>query len=336
VRAKRGASGTRIVVRKLKVFYPRLPALVRQDLQRRFSPFLRSGELEIRVNGRPCELEEIRLLPGSRREFRVRMRGGEPIRGWYGLLAEGSTKGYYGFHTYRRNRMITTFDKIAIGEEPTLSRITGEIHLDPVPVTHNKREFIRESRAYREAVGLLQHEFRGLVREARRQARLDTVTPTVVREVKSWTRKIAEAVNSEEFLRYAARFRLLAAAVGVRGNGARGGRSRKGAKPAARAKLALKLHGRSVPFKHHFAPLGSRAGRRQSTLSRRFGLEIFTNTDFPAYATTKDKVFYAVLNLADTIAEHIVRESREDVARMEEIKDLILRKAAELKLALDH
>jgi hypothetical protein len=234
--------------------------------------------------------------------------------------------------------MITTFDKIAIGEDPTISRIIGEIHMDHVPVTHNKREWIRESRPYREAASLLGHELRGLVREARRQARLDTVTPAVEREVKSWQRKIAEAVNSEDFQRFAARFRLLAAAVGGGGGGGGGNsRGRRGRKTAApsRARAALLVHGRAIPFKHHFAPLGVRAGRRQSTVARRHGLEVYTNTDFPAYATTKDKVFYAVLNTAETIAEYLVRESREDPARAEEIKDLILRKASELKLQME-
>jgi hypothetical protein len=318
--------GTAVKVRRLKVFYPRLPTLIRLDLQRRFSPFLRSGEVDIRVNGRACEVEEIRLLPGTRKPFSLRTRSGAAIQGWTGLLAEGSTKGYYGFHTYRRNRMITTFDKLAIGEDPRISRIIGEIHLDHLPVTHNKREFVRESREYREAVALLAQEFRALVREAKRQASLDTVTPTVEREVRSWERKIAQAFESPDFKRFALRFRRLAAAVG---GGGGGGTSSGG---VSRGKTAVQVRGAVVPFHHHFSPLGGDAGRKQASFSRKLGLDVYTNTDFPAYAATRDKVFYAVLNVSDTLAEFLVRESGEDAARIDEVKEVILRKAAELKL----
>lgn len=320
--------GTAVRVKRLKVYYPRLPTLILLDLQRRFSPFIRSRELEIRVNGRLAQLEEIRLLPGSRREFNLKTRGGGAVWGWYGLLAEGSTKGYYGFHTFRRNRMITTFDKVGIGEDPRISRITGEIHLDHLPVTHNKREFLRESREYREAVGLLTHEFKALVREAKRQASLDTVTATVEREVKSWQRKIAQAFDSAEFRRFALRFRRLARALGDRG----GAQARKASRPARNGRPAVQLRGRSIDFHHHYSPLGVSAGRKQSTYSRRKGLEIYTNTDFPAFPATRDKVFYAVLHVAEALSDFLVKESNEDAARVEEIKEVILRKAAEFKL----
>ncbi len=323
-------SGTAVRIKRLKVYYARLPTLIRLDLQRRFSPFIRGRELDLRVNGRVAEVEETSLLPGSRKEFRLKTRKGGTIAGWTGLLAEGSTKGYYGFHTYRRNRMISTFDKLGIGEDPRISRITGEIHLDHVPVTHNKREFLRESPEYREAVSLLTHEFRALVREAKRQASLDTVTASVEREVRSWQRKIAAAFDSAEFRRFALRFRRLASAVGGGGGSNSSGGRPRGAPP--RGRTAVEIRGRTIPFHHHYSPLGVSAGRRQSSFSRRLGLDIYTNTDFPAFAVTRDKVFYAVLNVAETLAEFLVRESNEDPARMEEIKEVILRKSAELKL----
>ena len=323
-------SGTLVRIKRLKVFYPRLPTLIRLDLQRRFSPFIRSRELDLRVNGRLAELEEIRLFPRSRRTFALKARRGAVIRGWCGLLSEGSTKGYYGFHTYRRNRMISTFDKIGIGEDPRISRIIGEIHLDHVPVTHNKREFLRESREYREAMNLLTHEFKSLVREAKRQASLDTVTGTVEREVKAWQRKIAQSFDSAEFRRFALRFRRLATAIGS-GSGPGGTYVKlKGQQPHGRS--SVQIRGRSIPFHHHYSPLGISAGRKQINYSRRLGLDIYTNTDFPAFGATRDKVFYAVLHVSEALAEFLVRESNEDFARVDEIKEVILRKASELKL----
>jgi hypothetical protein len=321
-------SGTCVRVKRLKVYYPRLPTLILLDLQRRFSPFIRSRELEIRVNGRLAQLEEVHLLPGSRREFSLQTRDGNLVRGWSGLLAEGSTKGYYGFHTYRRDRMITTFDKVGIGEDPRISRITGEIHLDHVPVSHNKREFLRESREYREAVVLLTRQFKGLLREATQQASLDTVTATVEREVKSWQRKIVQAFKSDDFRRFALRFRRLSKALGH----AEGADARKAPRTSKKSRSAVQIRGQAIDFHHHYSPLGVSAGRKQSNYSRETGLEIYTNTDFPAFPATRDKVFYAVLHVAEALSDFLVKESNEDAARVEEIKEVILRKAAEFKL----
>ena len=61
------------------------------------------------------------------------------------------------------------------------------------------------------------------------------------------------------------------------------------------------------------------------------GLEIFTNTDFPAYSATKDKVFYAVLHIAEGISEFFVQAAQEEFANVDEVKQIILRKAAMLK-----
>ena len=328
--ARKGRSGTSVKIKRLKVYYPRLPTLIRLDLQRRFSPFIRSRELELRVNGRLAELEEIRLLPGSRRTITLKTKKGVVIRGWCGLLAEGSTKGYYGFHTYRRNRMIGTFDKLGIAEDPRISRIIGEIHLDHIPVTHNKREFLRESREYRESATLLAHQFKSLIREAKRQASLDTVTKNVEREVRAWQRKIAASFESAEFRRFALRFRRLAGVMG--GGGGSGGGGGKSSKSAPAGRASLQVRGRSIAFHHHYSPLGVSAGRKQTSYTRRNGLDIYTNTDFPTFSTTRDKVFYAVLHVAEALAEFLVRESNEDPARLEEIKEVILRKSAELKL----
>ena len=59
-------------------------------------------------------------------------------------------------------------------------------------------------------------------------------------------------------------------------------------------------------------------------------IEIFTNTDFPAFEATKDKVFYAVMSIAESISEVLVKEAEEDLSNINEVKELILRKSAEL------
>lgn len=52
-------------------------------------------------------------------------------------------KGEYGFRVFRRGRLIIQYAKIGFNPHPEARQIVGEIHLDHVPVTHNKREFIQ-------------------------------------------------------------------------------------------------------------------------------------------------------------------------------------------------
>ena len=64
-------------------------------------------------------------------------------------------------------------------------------------------------------------------------------------------------------------------------------------------------------------------------------LIIYTNTDFPAYITTKDHIFYAVVHIAEAISEVMVKEVGEEISNMQEIKETILRLASKLKTQID-
>ena len=46
---------------------------------------------------------------------------------------------------------------------------------------------------------------------------------------------------------------------------------------------------------------------------------------------TKDKAFYGVVHIAEASSEIMVAEANEESSRIEEIKELILRKASELR-----
>ena len=60
----------------------------------------------------------------------------------------------------------------------------------------------------------------------------------------------------------------------------------------------------------------------------------YANTDFPAYSATKDTVFYAVVHIAEGISEFFVQAAQEEFANVDELKQVILRKAAMLKTEL--
>ena len=346
---------TIVRVAKLRNSYPGLKELVFDDLGRRYSPYLTNGDVEIKVNGKACKGVNFDLAEDTRKEFEVFTRGGARVWGWCGLLKQGSNRGFYGFNTYRLGRMITTFDKIGIREHPTISRIVGEVHLDHVPVTHNKREFIRESAEYREAEQLLRKEFEEIVRLARQRASQDTVTKTVKAELEKIKDAITDVLRKSEFKPFTD-FLVGPAEtkpdplgkpekVPVEQREQNGSpeppqpappppespetKERKPNKTHEKLRQSIRIHGKSVNFEHQFAPLGVNESWKRWHFDPAKGLDIYTNIEFPAYLVTRDKSFYAILHIAESIAELWVRESRDGSERIDELKELILRRVSE-------
>ena len=278
---------------------------------------------------------------------------GEKIHGWYGLLKEGSNKGLYGFHTYRRGRMITTYDKIAIGEHPTISRIIGEIHLDFIPVTHNKKEFIVESEEYTVAEEYLRGEFKELLKEARKKSGQDRIKKHVIDELEVWKEKISRAViESSDLKSYTSQLdsktgmakdelgenEIIAAEKRGQGDNEgtvkpkKTGQERLPKKKHEQKKKIIKIKGKQFEFDHQFVSLGSEASWKSYEFDKKKRkIVVYTNTDFPSYMVTKDVVFYAVIHIAEAIAEVMVHEVGEEIGNMQEIKETILKVASNLK-----
>lgn len=346
---------TIVEVTRLKKFYPNLHNYIRADLEKRFAPFIANGDMEIAVNKHKCRSPVLELLDDARTDFSVALRSGATVSGWYGLLKQGSNKGLYGFTTYRRGRMITAHDKIAIGEHPTISRIVGEIHMDHVPVTTTKREFEKDSHEYREVEEALKEEFREIVRLARQKAGEERVTKQVTEELERWKEDIADAINSDEFRNYTARFKGLdqkrdsggetldkvdvekREPAEIPGKSKKEGDTQQPRTPSEtqeRRRHVVRIKGKNVRFEHHYSQLGEEEGWKRWQYTPGKLIEIYTNTDFPAFHATRDRVFYAVVHIAEAIAEVLVKEAEEDAANIDEIKELLLRKASSVRMEL--
>lgn len=353
-KANPSGHGTQVMITRLTVRTQGLVTRLRKDLSQRFHPYIASRHVEIRVNSKRCAPQKMNLIKGSRKDFEVFVRGNR-IHGWFGLLEHGSQRGLYGFHTYRRGRMITTYDKIGIPEHPTMARIIGEIHLDYLPVTHNKREFITESREYTEAVQALEEEFKDLVRQARQAAVPDRLTRRVKEKLDSWKDWLQEALKSPELAGY----RLPAGAafevadpsdvpdsmrrevdVELRAPStesptqlpeATGDRERVPKKTHTEKRNTVRIKGKQFEYKHDFSPLGLEAPWKEHSVdeSRRL-IEIYTNTDFPSYHTTDDVVFYAVIHIAESLAEIMVSMTGEPKERVNEVRESILRASSRI------
>jgi len=352
---------TIIKIENLTKNIPGLPDVLKRDMERRFAPFIDKGEVIIKVNGKACKPSRYDLIEGSKKDFNIQIESGphkgEKIYGWYGLLKEGSNKGLYGFHTYRRGRMITTYDKMVIGEHPTISRIIGEINMDFVPVTHNKKDFIRESEEFSIVEDLLKEEFKDLLKEAKKKSGQDSITNNVINELNVWQEKISQAITKSPDLKYYTSQinpktgmvqdldgDELEVPLEKRDKGL-GGKTispkdndskRIAKKENEKNKRIIRVKGKQFEFDHKFSSLGQDSSWKQyefDTDKRK--IIIYTNTDFPAFGATKDKIFYAVIHIAEAIAEIMVREVGEEIGNLQEIKELILKAASKLKNQVD-
>lgn len=358
----KNAHFTIIKITKLYTHRPQLAEILKKDLERRFAPYIKRGDVSIKINGKECKPGSPNLIEDSKKEFKVEIKEypckGKKIYGWYGLLKEGSQKGLYGFSTYRRGRMITTYDKIAIGEHPTISRIIGEIYLDFVPVSHNKKEFIKESNEYILIEKYLKEEFKDLIKQARSKAVQDKITKNVINEIEIWKEKISEAIiRSPEFKYYTSPIDQKTGMIVDESEQEKEALLEKREKSGDNTgtveskdtdikripkkvhedkKKIIRVKGKSFEFEHKFASLGQDSAWKEYDFDRKKKkIVIFTNTDFPAYSATKDTIFYAVLHIAEAIAEIMVKEAGEEVGNMQEIKEAILKVASNLKMQIE-
>lgn len=146
--ADKGKSFTRIKIEKLKIkFYPTFFEVLKRHLSERFSPFIANSEAVIKVNGEKVKAEPFEIFPDSKKDFSIKLSNGESITGWTGILKVGSVE-QSGFNLYRYKRLIRVHEKLGYVYHPSKMAITGEIHMDPFPVTINKREFETENEYY--------------------------------------------------------------------------------------------------------------------------------------------------------------------------------------------
>ena len=145
--------GTSVSVSRLKVpLYPNQTTAFKKSFGMRYGEYLRSGQVQLYVNSRPCAAAEPDAREGSRRDLEIPLQGGRMLRGWIGALRRRSIKGDYGMHLYKNGRLIKAFDKFGMRRHPDMAGVVGELHLDHVPVNFYKSGFLTESPEYAECV----------------------------------------------------------------------------------------------------------------------------------------------------------------------------------------
>jgi len=142
-------SGTTVMIRRLKVdITEKLLTSIKQEFGMRFGPFIQNQELELIFNHEPCPPFIPSILDDKKNEFTFEFKGGKAW-GWWGYQLSGLNQSYYGFHTYRRGRLVTTYDKIGLTPNQDIKQIVGDLHIEGVPITHDKKGFLKSSEEYR-------------------------------------------------------------------------------------------------------------------------------------------------------------------------------------------
>lgn len=92
----------------------------------------------------------------------------------------------------------------------------------------------------------------------------------------------------------------------------------------------INILGKNYTIKHVYAHIGEEKGWKDVYHKQGEPIEVYTNQDFPAYATTSDIPFYAAIHIAEAIGEIIAKANNEGLDKSMEYREKILRKAANM------
>jgi len=215
---------TEISITKLgrKLDYPqRIVTKLLADFGERYGPIIK--DINIKINRREVIPTAPKIDEETKKEFEFYLNPEDnetKIWGWCGLAVDEqgnvktSNKGYYGFFTFRHNRMITKWDKLkldednfAIREHLSHSPIIGIINMDCIPVENDKRGFIQNSEEYKKVIQLVRPYCRELEKvldekykpvTTTEEIKIDTEKITYATKKAMLDKEIKELANEEE------------------------------------------------------------------------------------------------------------------------------------------
>ena len=336
------------------------------DLGKRYAHFIKATEVQIIVNDDECKALLPEIMPKTKKEIDIEMSDGGKITGWAALLKHSSQGLMYGFNTYRKNRLITTYDKIGFKPHATTARVTGELYIDGVPVVGTKNNWERESKEFDEAEKLITEAIKEVVAMSRsfRETKISSgdkqkleqykeglrvaiasrqlveyTLPETIGQKKTGTIETEDEqevpgkkgvdVETKKKVEIEKREKPIEPDVGTR-EPADTGRKRIPKKThLVLRKNVIQVKGRKFDYTHEFHHLGEEGpiyARNFDEVSRK--LEILTNEDFPAIKIAGDKAFYAFIQIVDAISAVIIEESEADWSKFDEVKQILMREAS--------
>ena len=144
--------GTRVEIWNAVVpLYPNQVSKFKEGFGIRYSSYVESGQVSIRVNSVHCRPAVQEIADGSRTDVRIPLQFNREIAGSLALLKKRSIRGNYGIHLFWNGRLIKAFAKFGFAAHPESARVVGSLNLDHVPVNYAKTRFLEDSAEYRDA-----------------------------------------------------------------------------------------------------------------------------------------------------------------------------------------
>ena len=152
--------GTKITINNLKIDITKeLIENIGDELGKRFAPFICNNEATIILNNKKCEVCKNSIIEESKKEIDLQIENCT-VKGWWAYQLAGYNKSYYGFNTFRRGRLVTVFDKIGISANEDIKQIVGELEISGVPITHDKKNWVKSSESYKKLENRLREYFK--------------------------------------------------------------------------------------------------------------------------------------------------------------------------------
>lgn len=146
--AKPSSSGTTVIIENLNVKIDnKILSMLEKELSVRFGPFIENDNIEVILNDKKSIPNEPKIL-GKCNNFKI-IKGKIKILGWWAYQLRGLNKSYFGFNTFRRGRLITTFDKAGLNSNQEIKQIIGKIEIEGVPIAHDKKSWQNGSPEYK-------------------------------------------------------------------------------------------------------------------------------------------------------------------------------------------
>ena len=369
--AVKNEHGTKIEISNLKIkLYDALVTRIKDDLAKRYGPYIEHNNVIIRVGlrretAKPCVPSVAKLVDGSKKEFSFTLSKGTIIKRWHGLTEIGSQK-QSGFNMFRRGRLIRASEKLGYNYHPTLMSIAGDINLDSVPVTHNKREFINESPEFREFIEkfwgdqtekIIGYKIKGkideitkLARDRSSQEKADNNMPIEKKE--TIKNNLLNALNRiDEFKELAypdlyqpkkrsskgtqdfketreSDFRVAREEEVKPTEEERDKRTPKKTQPKT-AKFIM-VGGKKFKFDFFLKNLSNETIDKETIINQDNVVEIYINTGFKGYSLTKDTDYYSTFHVAEALAELYVKETNQKTERIFELRNSLIYEVATL------
>lgn len=347
-------SGTIVRVKDLRIKTGNKINRLRADLGRRFAPFIDQGVVEIKVNNKKCKAMLPKIIPKTKEGIVIKTKYGV-ITGWVALLKSSSQGGKYGFRTFRNGRMITYNDKFGFSPHPTLARLVGELHLNYVPVTTDKRGWEVESEEYVDAERQVAKALKDIKSKARQKYHEKKISKKDKNTLELFKEGLQTAISATELKDFTLPERTVSGSSGGKTSGRKitsrtkvevekrnpgkqkgtvepqdTGRKRKPISTHIVTRNRIKIRGKLFDYEHKFSKAGEDGPIYDFTFDKKHRkLEIYTNKEFPAAEVSRDLAFYAFTNIVESIAKVMIQEAGEDWNKFEDIKRVLLSKSSE-------